>query len=63
MSSDGGYKDILCIVYNLTLRGTMNRKRKQEASPPIAKRPLKPTKGVVEDVYPFDLPNPERLTP
>lgn len=41
----------------------MNRKRKQEPSPPAPKRQLKAVKGLVEDIYPFDVPSPDRLTP
>jgi hypothetical protein len=40
----------------------MNRKQKQEPLPPAHKRQLKPTKGVVDDVYPFQIPAGERMT-
>jgi hypothetical protein len=40
----------------------MNRKQKQEPLPPAPKRQAKPLKGVVDDVYPFQIPAGERMS-
>jgi hypothetical protein len=39
-----------------------NRKRKQEPSPPPPKRAVKAVKGSVEDIYPLDIPNLEKMS-
>ena len=55
------WNGLIVAVYIIKL-ARMNRKQKQEPLPPAPKRQLKPTKGVVDDVYPFQIPAGERMT-